>query len=87
MTDLEFRSQTTPPEKWRARRFGDVGDSVPYHSLLRLASPQQVLSQWSEIATICSSGLPPQCQTGHAREISTRGGGWTCVQPNFTVCL
>jgi hypothetical protein len=40
MIDLEFRSQATLPEKWQTGRFGDVGDSVPYHSLNGLASPQ-----------------------------------------------
>ncbi len=42
MIDLEFRSQTTPPEKWRARRFGDVGDSVLYHSQSEPARPQEL---------------------------------------------
>ncbi len=36
----------------------EVGDSVLYHSLLRLASPQQVWGSLSEMGTICSSGLP-----------------------------
>ena len=38
MIDLEFRSQAILPEKWQAGRFGDVGDSVLYHSLFGLAS-------------------------------------------------
>jgi len=41
MIDLEFRFQATPRESFRRFRFGDVGDSVLYHSLPRLASGER----------------------------------------------
>ncbi len=52
MIDLEFRSQATLPEKWQTGRFGDVGDSVLYHSMPELGS-RQAERAGSEL---CTSG-------------------------------
>src|SRR5258706_15878039 len=48
----EVRFRETP-----AFTNGAMNDNVLYHSLLRLASPQQVWGSLSEMGTICSSGL------------------------------
>jgi hypothetical protein len=59
MIDSESQWHAMRLEGLRSRDCAaSFGDSVLYHSLLRLASPQQVWGALSEMGTIYSSGLP-----------------------------